>query len=113
MPIYDYLCQTCNKTSTLLFLRSTEERVPSCQHCGSANVKRILSSVFLPKGSGRRIEDAFERVRHCGLDEENPIEIERCAKRLGDDLGDEPGEGFRESLIRGLSDASGSADGHS
>jgi putative FmdB family regulatory protein len=42
MPLYDYLCTECRKTSEILVTRSSEE--PCCPVCGSRKVKKMLSA---------------------------------------------------------------------
>jgi putative FmdB family regulatory protein len=42
MPLYDYLCLECKKTSEILVSHSKQE--PSCPLCGSSKVKKMLSA---------------------------------------------------------------------
>lgn len=41
MPIYEYLCQACGKTSELIMRSDT--RI-ACEHCGSVKMKKALST---------------------------------------------------------------------
>jgi len=50
MPLYEYLCMDCGVLSEVLIIRSTE--APKCKDCGSANVKRMLSSTSTLSGIG-------------------------------------------------------------
>ncbi|MBN1272691.1 MAG: zinc ribbon domain-containing protein [Candidatus Aminicenantes bacterium] len=44
MPIYEYKCKECGKTSEIFF-RSRQEHVkPACSFCGSKNLEKIISS---------------------------------------------------------------------
>ena len=43
MPIFEYLCLSCGKLFEKL-QKSAEEKAPDCPACGSAEVKRELSS---------------------------------------------------------------------
>jgi len=52
MPIRDYVCKTCHKTSEVLERREEE---PACGHCGSKDVaasKELPKTNFALKGSG-------------------------------------------------------------
>lgn len=43
MPIFDYTCADCGKTSELL-VRSSQDK-PACPHCGSAKLEKQLPMV--------------------------------------------------------------------
>ena len=43
MPLFDYTCADCGKSSELL-VRAAQEKV-TCPHCGSARVEKQLSLV--------------------------------------------------------------------
>ncbi len=50
MPIYEYKCDTCNKSFELLVLGSDQ---PTCPTCGTPEIKRLMSCCgFVSKGSG-------------------------------------------------------------
>ena len=48
MPIYEYLCETCGKTSEFLVRSSDTELKCSC---GSNQMKRILSAFAVSEGN--------------------------------------------------------------
>jgi len=103
MPIYEYWCEACKKTSSFLLLRATEEVVPYCKACGNKDVKRRVSRVSLPRGEERMMEKLLDPSRFSDLDENNPSSIERAVRRMGKDLGEELGGDFEESLEETLS----------
>ncbi len=41
MPLFDYLCQDCGKTSEILI--TSVEDFPECKDCSSKNLKKLLS----------------------------------------------------------------------
>lgn len=45
MPIYEYRCADCGKTSTFLTLSVTSAFEPKCRHCGSGRVRKLVSRV--------------------------------------------------------------------
>ena len=49
MPIYEYTCDKCGRPAELL-VRSSEE--PTCPHCGSRQLSRLLSVVTAHAKSG-------------------------------------------------------------
>jgi putative FmdB family regulatory protein len=102
MPIYEYRCNDCTKTSSFLLLRVSEEIEPYCKACGSRSVKRLLSRVSVLKSEERRLEGLLDPAKLSDLDENDPASIERVMRRMGRELGDELGEGFQESLEESL-----------
>ena len=49
MPLFDYLCRDCGKTTEVLVLRSDE--VPKCQACGSTKIKKLPAAPSSLSGS--------------------------------------------------------------
>ncbi|MHA2289916.1 MAG: FmdB family zinc ribbon protein [Promethearchaeota archaeon] len=47
MPVYDYKCNDCQKTFSIILPISEymKSKQPLCKHCNSKNVKRIYSGV--------------------------------------------------------------------
>jgi len=43
MPIFDYTCADCGRTSELL-IRSSQDK-PACSHCGSAKLAKQIPMV--------------------------------------------------------------------
>lgn len=43
MPIYEYRCEACNKTSEILVLKKSEEKTVVCTYCGSKNLTKLIS----------------------------------------------------------------------
>ncbi|MDP6891734.1 MAG: zinc ribbon domain-containing protein [Verrucomicrobiota bacterium] len=50
MPIYEYTCEKCLKTSEHLIRSISESRTPECPCCGSLRMKKALS-VFAASSS--------------------------------------------------------------
>ncbi len=44
MPIYEYRCNSCGKKFSQLVLTPSQQQEVKCPHCGSADVKRLLSA---------------------------------------------------------------------
>ncbi len=111
MPIYEYYCDACRKTSSFLLLRSDEAIEPYCKACNSKDVRRILSRVALVRSEEKRIESLLDPSAIGGLDENDPRSVERLMKRMGSELGDELGEGFEQEMEEALaSETSPEAD---
>jgi putative FmdB family regulatory protein len=112
MPIYEYYCDQCKKTSSFLLLRATEEIEPFCKSCNTKDVRRILSRVSVLKSEEKRMESLLDPSKLSGLDENDPRSVEKLMRRMGRELGDEMGEGFEQEMEEALtgSDASSQED---
>jgi putative FmdB family regulatory protein len=111
MPIYEYYCSACEKTSSFLLLRSTEEIVPYCKSCKSPDVKRVLSRVSFLKSEEDRLESLLDPSKLGDIDENDPRSVERLMKRMGSELGDELGEGFQEEMEGALASDGSNPEG--
>jgi putative FmdB family regulatory protein len=49
MPLYDYLCSTCDEEFTKL--QKMGEKPPVCPNCGSAEVARKISACAIGGGA--------------------------------------------------------------
>ena len=62
MPLYEYLCLDCGRTSEVLQLSALER--PLCQTCGGGNLQKLLSA-HAPLSAGRRLPGAGDTAC-CG-----------------------------------------------
>jgi putative FmdB family regulatory protein len=102
VPIYEYYCANCRKTSSFLLLRSSEEITPFCKACKSTDVQRRLSRVTVLKSEEKRMESLLDPGKLGDLDENDPRSVEKLMRRMGNELGDELGEGFEEEMEEAL-----------
>jgi putative FmdB family regulatory protein len=70
MPVYEYGCHSCHKRSSAL-LGSWSAADPPCPHCGSSDVRRLVSSFASPRsesgGDGADFgEDAYDEGSDFG-----------------------------------------------
>jgi putative FmdB family regulatory protein len=63
MPLYDYRCTTCGKTSELLVRTST---VPTCPSCGSNQLEKQVSAPVAPGQSAGIIARARSQAAKEG-----------------------------------------------
>ena len=59
MPIYEYRCGACRRRSSLYYqtFSAAERAEPRCEHCGSADVTRLVSRVAVLKSEESRLDD--------------------------------------------------------
>jgi putative FmdB family regulatory protein len=46
VPIYEYVCKTCDHTFEAL-LRSSSSEAPACESCGGREVERLISTPYV------------------------------------------------------------------
>jgi putative FmdB family regulatory protein len=102
MPIYEYRCNNCGGVTSFLLLRPSEAVDPYCKACGSKGVARVISRVFVPRSEERRMEGLLDPARFSDLDENDPVSIERAARRMGEELGEDFNESMEEALAAGV-----------
>ncbi len=59
MPIYEYRCADCQKESTVFFPSFSAVTPPACPHCGSGNVRRLISLVAAVRSGGEGADTDF------------------------------------------------------
>ena len=99
MPIYEYRCADCKRRSSLFYqtFSAAERAEPRCEHCGSASVARLVSRVAFLKSEESRLDD-LDESSFGDVDENDPKSIARWARKMGEQLGDEAGDDFKEMV---------------
>ncbi len=107
MPLYEYRCLDCKKRSTILMLSITNSEPPSCPHCQSLRLERLLSRFASPKSEeARLLASLADPDAMSGLDENDPEGMARFMKKMGDEMGEDLGEDLEEAM--GSSELEGS-----
>jgi putative FmdB family regulatory protein len=96
MPIYEYRCGACGKKVTVLTLRVSEEVTPTCERCGSADLRRLLSRFAMVRSDDARLDDLGDAAE--GLDENDPRSVARWMRGMGKELGEDAGEDFEQMV---------------
>ncbi|HUO05622.1 MAG TPA: zinc ribbon domain-containing protein [Candidatus Binataceae bacterium] len=91
MPIFEYECARCGCISSHVVLGSHQRNRRECKNCGSARLKRVMSSFAVVETESSRIanldtskargEDFYRDSRNVGL------WAKKRAKEMGVDLG--------------------------
>ena len=61
MPVYVYHCKRCDCTSELFQRSLNATSQPFCEHCGSSEVERSVTSFAAPKSEIDRMRDLDRR----------------------------------------------------
>lgn len=102
MPVYEYRCLDCDRKTSLLFLTAAAAVAPRCEHCGSSNLKKLISRVAVFRSEESRLENLADPASFSGLDENDPKSVARWMKKMGREFSDELGDGFNEEVDRAL-----------
>ncbi len=65
MPLYEFVCDKCEKDFELLVRSVNWEGAAACPHCGSKKLSKKLS-VFASQSAGNEPQPACNRPGGCG-----------------------------------------------
>lgn len=100
MPIYEYVCLNCGSKFTLFKLNIVEKEKDRCPHCGSTNIKKLVSRVRFVLSEDERFERLSDPSNWSGLDENNPKSIAKFMRKMGNELGEDLGPELEEVVDR-------------
>src|SRR4030043_124725 len=92
MPIYEYRCSECGRTSEFLLVKTNEIFTPQCKRCKSKKMARVLSKVRVIRSEESRMESLADPRQWGDLDEKDPKRMAKWMKKIGKELGEELGE---------------------
>ena len=110
MPLYEYRCRKCHRRSTVLVRSMSSTVEPSCQHCGSENMRRLISRVIVHKSWGSSMDWAPDSDFPQGLDQEDPKQMAQWMRRMQHEMGEEVTPEFEEMVDEMESEGDNSDD---
>ena len=73
MPLYEFRCHDCKRKSVFSFTYAEYGQAePTCPHCQSQQLRRLISRVALAKSEDSRLDAMADDSLMAGLDEEDP-----------------------------------------
>lgn len=101
MPLYDYRCQTCRRRARLFFTYGEYDTAqPTCPHCHSSAMQRVIRRVALGKSEEARFDDMADDSLMAGLDEEDPRALGQFMRKMSREMGEDLGDEFHEVVDR-------------
>ena len=108
MPIYEYCCNRCFRRSTFLVLPGKSPHPPTCKHCHSPDLEKLISRVRMVKSEEARLEALADPCSFSGLDENDPVSMAKWMKKMGKELGEDmAGEDFEQMVDEAVHEAEG------
>lgn len=101
MPFYEYKCQACGKPARLFMsFAEYDEKQPTCPHCNSADMRRLISRVAVAKSEDARMDSLMDDNALAGLDEEDPRALGQFMRKMSSEMGEDMGDEFEEVVDR-------------
>jgi len=118
MPVYEFLCASCNRIFSFHSFKVATEKVPACPKCGNTDLRRVPSNFGVARGartpSGQegdagagfddpRMEREMMRFASAleGMDENDPRAMAAAVRKMTEIAG-EPVTPAMEEMIRRL-----------
>lgn len=107
MPIYEFVCESCGRQSSVFQRSISADLTAACPHCQSTHLRRLVSRFAVLRSAN----DAFDDRALDGLNTDDPEAMSRWARRMGEEMGEDLGpemEGaFDDSASEGEFDGFG------
>jgi putative FmdB family regulatory protein len=101
VPDYEYRCDNCHRYVRQFFTYSEfDSAQPVCTHCGSADLRRLISRIGFAKSEDSRMDSLDPESMLAGLDEEDPRSLGRFMRKMNDEMGEDLGGEFEEVVGR-------------
>ncbi len=98
MPIYDYMCKSCRGVTTHLVQGYTPPDDLRCEHCGSADLKKIISPAHYHSSTSDRLSSYDPRSRRSDSFYKDSRNIGLHAEHMLEKAGVKPTEEFKSKL---------------
>jgi putative FmdB family regulatory protein len=101
MPIYEYRCRQCGRRVTRFYRSFSEtEEDPTCAHCGSHQLRRLMSRVSVVRSENGRLDSLTDPSMLGDLDEDDPKSVARWMRKMSAEAGEEMPAEFGEVIDR-------------
>ena len=110
MPIYEFRCDACRKRTSILVRSVSADFSAACEHCGSLDLKRLISRVAVHRSGD---EGGFDEASLADVDENDPRSMAKWVRKMSKDMGeplDAEMEGELEHMEAGEHPSDGEAD---
>jgi hypothetical protein len=93
-------------------MRVSQQVDAVCNHCGGADMRRLMSRFAMPKSEEARLDALADPSNFGDLDENDPKSVARVMRKMGQEMGDEfSGPEFDEAIAEIESGKGGEDEG--
>ena len=101
MPIYDFLCNTCNQRFDVFLTFAEYGNKPvACAHCNSKDVRRRMTKVRIAKSDDSRMDSMADDFSGFEGMENDPQAMGRMMRKMGKEVGEDLPPEFDEVVGR-------------
>jgi len=102
VPIYEYRCADCRRRMSVFFrtFAEAEQGQPTCTHCGSQHLTRLVSRVRVIRSEESRLDDLSDMDDFPDVDENDPRSLGRWMRKMSEETGEDLGPEFDEVVGR-------------
>ena len=87
MPLYEYRCGDCQEITSVLVRTASDDKQPSCEHCESVNVQRLISKFSFRPSWGNCLNWVPSRETTSDVDESSGASIDKYMGRIKKEMG--------------------------
>ena len=87
MPLYEYRCDDCQKVTSVLVRTMSAEQHPTCEHCQSANMEKLISKFSFRASWGDSLNWAPSRETTGDVDDSSGASIDKHMGRIEKEMG--------------------------
>ncbi|MCE2463449.1 MAG: zinc ribbon domain-containing protein [Dehalococcoidia bacterium] len=98
MPLYEYRCHDCRRRSTVLVRSLSGSPEPTCEHCGSANLRRLISRVSFHRSWGDSLNWAPDSGYPDDMEHEDPRQMAQWMRSMQREMGEEVTPEFEQMM---------------
>jgi putative FmdB family regulatory protein len=102
MPLFEFICEDCQKQFTFMSGVVADNSDPQCPRCHSANLRKLMSRVSRGRSDDDRMDDFAEKMDNQNMDD--PGTLRRFAREMGNELSAESGEDMRDEIEQLIED---------
>ncbi len=98
MPIYEFRCEDCERVSSVFVRSASSTLEPSCEHCGSKQLHRLMSKVARVKSDTDILDEYGDGSGPDGV--RDPRQIGRWVEKRFQEYGMEVPAETRDAIAR-------------
>lgn len=98
MPLYEYRCHDCRRRTTVLVRSLSGSLEPTCEHCGSVNLTRLISKFSFHRSWGDSLNWAPDSGYPDDMEHEDPRQMAQWMRSMQREMGEEVTPEFEQMM---------------